>query len=180
MRAAALSVVCLAACASSGRAPVPERETVRIIDTGGVVQMTTYHAEGWVTHELPSPPAAAWAVLRAVYDSVGIAPTVIDSSSQTIGNDGMRLRRRLGKVGLQRYLDCGSTQGGPNAENYEVYMSVRTQVLAASPSGSRVSTTVKAEAKPVSFPGDWVRCTSKNTLERAIAELAGRLAGQRP
>ena len=175
MRRTPLLALCLAACAGSGGTPRPERETVRIVDTGGVTQMTTYHSEAWVTRELPASVDALWNVLPAVHDSLGIPITLRDAARHTIGNDGLRVRSRLGKVGLQRYLDCGSTQGGPNAETYEVYLVLRTQVLPGANAGSRLSTSVQAEARPVNFASDGVRCTSKNTLEKAIADLAGRL-----
>ena len=178
MRAIPLLLICLAACAGSagGPAPEPDRESVRIVDTGGAVQMTTYRSEGWVTRELTASVDALWSVLPAVHDSLGIPVTRRDAARHTIGNDGLRVRTRLGKVGLQRYLDCGSTQGGPSAESYEVYLIVSTQVLPGEVTGSRLSTSVQAQARPVNFAADWIRCTSKNTLEKAIADLAGRLA----
>ncbi|NJD08983.1 MAG: hypothetical protein FIB01_00575 [Gemmatimonadetes bacterium] len=183
MRAMLLLVIGFAACAGTGSTPgpEPERESVRIVGAGGAVQMTTYHNEGWVTHELPASLAAVWSVLPAVYDSLAIPVTSRNAASHTIGNGGLRARARLGKVGLQRYLDCGSTQGGPNAETYEIHLTISTQVLpgAGDETGSRLSTSLQAEARPVNFTADWVRCTSKNTLEKAVAELAGRLAAGR-
>ena len=178
MRATPALVLLLASCAgSSGTAsPEPERESVRIVDSGGAIRMTTYHSEGWVTHKLPASVAATWSVLPAVYDSLGIPVTTRDAVRHTIGNGGLRVRGRLGKVALQRYLDCGSTQGGPNAETYEIHLVISTQLLPGANGGSRLSTSVGAEARPVNFASDWVRCTSKNTLEKAMAELAGRLA----
>lgn len=178
MRAMPACVLLLAACAGSGgtASPEPGRESVRIVDNGGAVQMTTYHNEGWVTHELPAAVAAVWSVLPAVYDSLGIPITTRDVARHTIGNGGLRARGRLGKVALQRYLDCGSTQGGPNAETYEIHFVISTQVLPGANDGSRLSNSVEAEARPVNFASDWVRCTSKSTLEKAMAELAGRLA----
>jgi len=171
-----LSVLLLAACAAGSGGTGVQQETVRVVDAGGGVQMRTFHTAGWVTQDVAAPLDAVWSALPAVHDSLGIPVTARDESSRTIGNDGLNVRRRLGRVGLQRYLDCGSTQGGPNAETYEVHLSVRTQVLPAATGSSRVSSTVQAQARPVNFAGDWIRCTSKNTLEKAIAELAARLA----
>jgi hypothetical protein len=170
-----ISVLWLAACASSGGGGV-QQETVRVVDSGVGMQLTTHHTAGWVTQDVAAPGDAVWRALGAAHDSLGIPVTVRDERARTIGNDGLKLRRRLGQVPLQRYLDCGNTQGGPNAESYEVHLVVRTQVLPAGSGSSRVSSTVQAQARPVNFSGDWIRCTSRNTLEKAIAELAGRLA----
>ena len=128
-----------------------------------------------MTYELTAPVDALWKVLPAVYDSLGIEITRRDPASHTLGNDGLRLRRRLGKVPLQRYLDCGSSQGGPNAESYDVHLTVRTRLQPGAAGHSRLSTTVQAQARPINFAGDWVRCTSKNQLEQRIAELGTAL-----
>lgn len=180
MRATPVLILFLAACASTGGtgSPEPERESVRVVDNGGAIQMTTYHNAGWVTHELTTPLAAVWSVLPAVFDSLAIPITTRDAVRHTIGNGGLRVRGRLGKVGLQRYLDCGNTQGGPNAETYEIHMVLSTQLLPGANGGSRLSTSVEAEARPVNFSSEWVRCTSKNTLEKSMADLAGRLASR--
>ena len=50
-----------------------------------------------------------------------------------------------------------------------VHLAVRT-IVSADPAGSTLSTTVSAMAKPVSFSGDYVRCSSTGVLESRIAD----------
>src|SRR5690606_40865365 len=68
-----------------------------------------------------------------IYESLGIPITRVDATSHIIGNEGLKVRRRLGDAPLTRYLDCGSGQGGPNADTYEVHLAVLTEAREAAP-----------------------------------------------
>src|SRR5512133_676907 len=92
----------LLGCASSGAstgASTPQ-ETVRI--SGGVglptttvdIHPTTANAVTTVGFTVDR----AWGVLRAVYDSLGIAVSTTDAASHTLGATAMKVRPRLGRV----------------------------------------------------------------------------------
>ena len=110
-------------------------------------------------------------MLPSVFDSVAIPITTLDPAHKTIGNSGYKIRQRLGKVTLSRYLDCGNTQIGPNADSYDVFLSVITTVTPEGKSGATLTTAVDAQARPVSFNQAYSHCSSKGGIEMRIADL---------
>jgi hypothetical protein len=180
MRLAILMCLVVAGCASSGpieSAPPPQ--TVRVAGgaTGAAIVMgmsaPTVDAH---SATLSAPIAAVWRVLPAAYESLGIPLSMIDSTTRLVGNTGFNARRRLGSIPLVRLLECGTTQGGPSAETYDIRLSVITQVK-ADDAGTRLTTTVDAMGKPVAFSGEYIRCASTGVLEARIADAAkSRLA----
>jgi hypothetical protein len=131
------------------------------------------------TNSIPFPVAQVWDALPVVYESLGIPVTRLDATKHVVGNPGFKRRRQLGSVSLARYLDCGRGQGGPSAETYEVHLTVLTEVQPAAPAaGTTVATLVDAMAKPVTFSGEYVRCSSSGALEaRILNGPKARLAG---
>ena len=114
---------------------------------------------------------AVWRILPSVFDSIGITVNTIDQSRKTIGNPGYKIRQRLGKSPLSKYLDCGNTQIGPNADSYDVMLTVLSTVAPEGASGATLSTLVEAQAKPVTYNQAYSRCSSKGGIESRISEL---------
>jgi hypothetical protein len=163
--------------ASGGTAPggaTPQRRQVQI--AGAALVMSTEASEDVST--VPAPVTRSWEALRAAYDSVGVAVGTLDPRTYTIGNLGYKVRQRLGRAPLSRYLDCGgSTQVGPNADSYDVMLSVTSTLRPAGEGATQLSTMVEAQARPATFNQGWMRCSSKGALEKRIAELVrGQLA----
>lgn len=172
---AIVSLATLAACSARtpGPGPTSRTETLVVASSGGAVtQVTTVATDRPLAYPLTYTTDQVWRVMPAVFDSLGIPVTELDASRRRIGNAAFRLRRRLGGTPLQQYIDCGAAQGGPNAETYEVALTVFTEVVAGEAASSTVSTVVQANARPISFAGDWIRCTTKGRLEGKIAEIA--------
>jgi hypothetical protein len=120
----------------------------------------------------------AWRVLPVAIDSVGVQSSLLDPKQYVMANEGSRIRQKLGKERLSTYFECGTTQVGPNADSYEVYMSVYTNLTPVKGDSSRtqMTVTVTAAAKPLQFAQDYSRCTSKTTLERKMLDvMAGAL-----
>lgn len=174
-----LTMIPLAACASSssstgGGAARPASQTIGSADVGSITIANSSSAD--VSH-LPFTPDAVWRILPSVFDSIGVPLTTIDQGRKQIGNAGYKIRNRLGKVSLSRYLDCGNTQIGPNADSYDVFLSVLTTVNAEGASGSTITTSVDAQSRPITYNQAYSRCSSKGGIEIRIAELVkARLA----
>lgn len=171
---AALSFVLVSACAPSQTpsTPAPESERVRIggaTSSGLRVTSTTTSRIDTLWTSLDR----VWKVLPAVYATLEIPIERFDSESNEIGNSALKLYRRLGKFPLTRYIDCGTTQIGPNADSYEVMLTVLTKVQQSrsDTANTTVATTVEARARPIQFRGDYVRCTSKGALESRLLEV---------
>lgn len=168
-----IPLAALAACSSSSNvaqsAPVPE--TVRVVGGGAAniaLGMNPTAADAHST-TLSATVADVWRVLPAAYDALGIPLSVVDSTTHLIGNSGFNLRRRLGSIPLVRLIDCGTTQGGPSAETYDIHMSVVTQVKPGD-GGTIIGTTVEPMGRPAAFSGEYIRCSSTGVLESRLAD----------
>ena len=179
-----LSVAVLVGCASANQGsdqpppPAPGREVVRISTTGAAgmgtsgtssVELSSTPNVGVVT--LAAPMDKVWTELVAVYGALGIDVSIADRASRTIGNPSLKVRRRLGSTVLTKYIDCGSTQGAPSAESYEVLLSIHSQLQSPTPNNTTVTTTFQSMGRPVSVSGEYRTCTSTGALEKSIGDL---------
>lgn len=183
MRATLLVPLALAAAAagcssSSAVQTAATPQTVRVAGGGaGSIAMgmsgSTADARASV---VAAPLAEVWRVLPAAYESLSIPLSTVDTTTWVIGNSGFNVRRRLGTVPLVRLIDCGTTQGGPSAETYDIRMTITTHVKAVE-GGTSLSTTVEPMGKPVAFSGEYIRCSSTGSLESRLADaVKARLA----
>ena len=175
-RLAACSAVLLSACASTSQQPsvAPQTDqTVRVVtataSTGSTMSMTQGDSPSQRT--VAAPASRVWDALPAVYQTLGLPITDRNAESHSIGTSSLKLRRRLGDVPLSRYLDCGSTQGSPSADSYEVVLTVVTRLAPAAGDSTSVSTTVDALARPVFVSGEYVNCGSTRALEKRFFDL---------
>lgn len=106
-----------------------------------------------------------WRALPVVFDSLGIPVQTIDPVRHTIGATGFLARHRLKNVPLSRYIDCGSAQMGPAADDYDVRITLLAEVHPAEGGAATVTTTLEALAKPANYAQDYSRCSSKGSLE---------------
>ena len=121
-------------------------------------------------------PAAVFAALEASYIALAIPLSKRDDSARMLGNDGIRMRRQLGRIELRRAFDCGGTSGMPNSETYTIIAGITTSVAADPEKGSVITTVIDASAENPNYPGSGVRCSSTGTLEEAIVkEIRARL-----
>jgi hypothetical protein len=172
------SLLSFAACASSsGSSSSPSRPATQTMGSADVGTITVTNSTTADVSHLTASVDAVWRIMPSVFDSLGVPITTMDVASHTIGNQGYKLRGRLGKVSLSRYLDCGNTQIGPNADSYDVYLSVVSTVVAEGTAGAKLSTTVDAKARPITYNQAYSNCASKGGIEIRIADLVkARLA----
>jgi hypothetical protein len=155
-------------------------ETIRIPGSNGG-RPTTLAVARTVTSSVKTvaaPVERIWVVLPTVYESLGIPVTERDATGHTFGARSLKARRRLGEAPLSRFLDCGSTQGGPSADTYEVLLTVMTQVTPGAAADSpTVTVTVDGMGRPVFVSADYVHCGSTGVLEKRIFDaLSAQLA----
>ncbi len=169
------------ACASTGGsapatpdvAPVPTVNTARVVTgSNSTLQVNTMNIDMDVKLFVTGTVDEAWAVLPGVYAELGIPLSVNDPRTKTLGNTGWRTRRQVGRVPMQRYLECGSSGTIENAETYNINMSIVTSVVPNANGGSVVSTAITGVGKnPVTSSSAEVRCTSKSQLELRIRDM---------
>lgn len=125
---------------------------------------------------LPVAQGPTFDALEAAFTALQIPLSRREPERFTLGNDGLRMRRKLGSMELRRLFDCGGTSGMPNSETYTITASIISAVSTGANGGSVVTTLIDASAENPSFPGSGVRCSSSGSLEDAIAkELRTRL-----
>ncbi|MSR36109.1 MAG: hypothetical protein EXR95_05615 [Gemmatimonadetes bacterium] len=171
-KAALVLILALGACArvatpvSSG--PVADR-VVRV--TGSYeMQMTLNRADAVFTDTLALDPGRAWAALPVVYDFLGLPVHTTNPGLKELGVVAHQPRRIEGQR-LSTFLDCGiSPAGSSYADSYQVYFWMTSRVIPRA-SGSRVQTTVQANARPRDTSGEPLPCASRGRLERRVVEL---------
>jgi hypothetical protein len=163
-----LSFALMTACASAPAGTAsPDRETVRVSGAGN---LRTTAMDQTSDTKISFPVGKVWHALPAAYEQLGIPITQADDPTHTIANGGLKTRRILGQTSLSRYIDCGTTQIGENADSYDVYLTVTTRIDEEPTSGlSILRTTFEAMARPIAFSRDYARCSSKGELEKRIA-----------
>jgi hypothetical protein len=169
------------ACASTGGsapatpdvAPVPTVNTARVVTgSNSTLQVNTMNIDMDVKLFVTGTVDEAWAVLPGVYAELGIPLSVNDARTKTLGNTGWRTRRQIGRVPMQRYLECGSSGTIENAETYNINLSITTTVLPNANGGSVISTAITGVGKnPITSSSAEVRCTSKSQLELRIRDM---------
>ena len=112
------------------------------------------------------------AVLQEAYATLSIPVTDLDQQSRTIGNNAYRVRRRIGDVPTMRALDCGGDSGMPNAETYQLLLTVKSRIIPNDGGGSVVQTTLEGTGKNATTAASSdVRCSSMGALEKRIADF---------
>jgi hypothetical protein len=167
-----------AACGATSSVPSPAStpavRTERVVTSSGGsgVSVNTANVDNNIRLLSTGTAAQVWSVLPQVYEELGIPLTIKDDARKTIGNEGWRTRRQIGRVPMQRYIDCGRSGTIENAETYTINLSIITTVTANSGGGSVVGTIIQATGRnPVTSSTQEVRCVSMGDLEIRIRDM---------
>ena len=170
-----LSLGLLPGCASSGGAmPASgEAEVNRRVqlDYGARSFSMRGHEDVFVHEDTLGPGSGD--LLRevaATYDEMGIPINTVNPEARLIGAVEARLRSDLGGDPLSKYLRCGETITGSVADQYEVYLTVLTQLEPMETGGAVVLTHVRGWAVQGGRSGNNIRCATRGRLEREIFE----------
>jgi hypothetical protein len=173
-------VTAIGACAGSGSssAPAPASSIMRVSGPAGNHDVVLGGNDPSSVRTLPYAADKVWRALPAVFDSIGFPVAMLDQAQRTIGNEAFKLRKSLKGVPLSRYIDCGSsTSIGPNADSYDVVLTMVAEVHPIDAGTSSTRLTFSAVARPATFSQDYSQCSSKSGLEtRFMALLASALA----
>lgn len=169
-----LLLTSLAACASSGSGstltPAPQSIQIAGSPSGGTMAMGGGDAS--TSHVIAFAPDQVWRALPAVFDSLGIPIGTLDAAKRTMGNSGFKVRGRLRNTPLSRLIDCGnSTQVGPNADSYDVNLTLLAEVRPGEAGSSNVNLAFQAMARPATFAQEYSQCGSKAVLETRFVDI---------
>jgi hypothetical protein len=123
---------------------------------------------------------AVFAALDAAYSRLSISLSKRVPEQRMLGNDGLKMRRVLGKLEMRRAFDCGGSAGMPNSETYWITAGIVSSVVSTQPGTSVVTTVVDASAENPSYPGSGVRCNSTGLFENTIEKEMRAVLNSRP
>ena len=164
-------VVLLTTTSCAGSPPdssEPERVTRLRTRIVGDVDMSSDIGVGALV--VNAPEETVWDATVTLFEEFGLEVTRLEQANRTIGSSGRRTRRLNGKR-LSTYLDCGmSRTAGPNADRYDVAVSLTIQVSVETSRSARVRTTLQGRGRPRTSNGNAVLCSSNGDLEGHIIE----------
>ncbi len=175
-----LFAVVVSACASSQSAPGAQ-PPVEIGATTQRIQSAMDNTKligGAVANQVAvgvpvaAPAAEVWTALQAVYAELKVPEGTLETSSRTIGNQQFRVRRKFAGESMMKWVDCGSGSGGPNAETYDIQLSLISYVAAGGAKQSTLTTRVSGQGSDPAFGrSNSTVCNTQGELEKKIEEM---------
>ncbi|MHB1311025.1 MAG: hypothetical protein ACYC3L_03325 [Gemmatimonadaceae bacterium] len=187
-RCTTLALVAAAGCATARPGATPDttppadlaptmQRTVRA--DGSTVSINTAGVYAGISTPVPAPMDSAWAALKAAYRALGIPASRMVEASHLIENERFKTRRRIGKVPMSRILDCGNSQGLPNADTFEITLSISSYLVKNPTDGLNLVTRIEASGSSPYFSGEApVNCPTTGELERVIGEMVRKPAAR--
>ena len=177
-RTAALAMTISALACSAAVTPTQRTESTYIPGAG---VMSVSGENGTVTVVIGAPLQSVWRLLPTAFDSMGVALTLVEPKTHLMANEGFKVRQKLRNERLSNYFECGTTQVGPNADSYELFVTVRSYLepLKEDSTRTRMTVAVTAAAKPLQFAQDYSRCTCKTALERRMLDVIANAVSKR-
>lgn len=171
-----------AACASGGAgssttetAVVPV--TTSLVNSGGTLNIAGANTYSAIGTRLAVRPDSAFKLLEAAYAKLEIPVSREDVKGRSIGNDGLKVRRRIGGITMQTVVDCGEKMGLKNAETWDIFMNILSFVVPDGPEGSQVSTRIQATGHDPTMSGrDEIPCGTRGELEAKIGNTVKLLS----
>ena len=170
-----------AACASAGsggsETTVAPSTTSMIVASSAMSTMSVNTTNEYtaIATPLPISPDSAFQVVSRVYAMLEI-PGVPVAARRAVGNDEIKIRRRIGGMPMQNVLDCGDKMGLPNAETWDIHMNLLSYVQAAPNGTSQLFTRIQALGNPTDLSNrDLSPCSSKGELEKKISDTVLKL-----
>ena len=143
-----------------------DRRYGRTIDTLGVEA------------RLPASAARIWTVLPSAFADLGLEINFREPATKRVGACYQQVHGRLGRELLSTYVDCGDSRSVPNADRFEVGMTVLITVVSTGEETAKVYTFVIGVGDDVASSNAKVWCHSTGALEERIQRLiAERIAG---
>jgi len=167
-----LAAVLAAACAHSpGGGPDTSVTpmTTSLIAPGGTFIVGNTNQYTAIATTVPVKPDSAYDLVQAAYKKLEIPLTQYDARSLSVGNDVLKVRRRIGGLLMQNVVDCGAKMSLPNAETWDIEMNILSYVGDDGKGGAKVSTRIQATGHdPLISERDMIPCATTGALEAKI------------
>jgi|SRR5579862_954907 len=176
-RLGVVALVALAGCAKSGPgpdvsvAPVTDRIAFGGVYASGISLDRTAETVG-VSAAAAFPADRVYQALVAAYKELQVPLTDANPTQHVLGNQSLKIRRRLGGVAMQTYIDCGGQPGQPNAETFDLELNLISFVTAGSDGASTFTTRLTGlGSDPNHGQGNQMHCSSTGELEMRIQKM---------
>ena len=123
---------------------------------------------------LALPAARTWSALASAYNVLNIPIVAYDSTTRTISG-ATSAYRQFHKSPVSRFVDCGSTLVGPNADTHRVELRLETRVVPESDSSSTLRTRLDASGTGSTSA---VNCATTGALEKLVNDQVTTLLEQ--
>lgn len=169
-------MVSTAACAGAGGAPGTPASSAAppgVVITHEGVDANIRNEEHGVGAEMAGSVDAIWAILPAVYEELGLEPSVRQTAQRRFGSTNVSGTRVAG-VPMHHLVRCGPQGSGPaSLTRFRVVLQIVSTVAPVSESRSTVTTRITGQASRIDGTSTGsVECVSTGRLEEMIA---GRL-----
>jgi hypothetical protein len=180
MRRIAFALLALgsAGCAGSKSAPdlgpsSPASTSAMMNPTSGIgASVANQNTSAASKAVIAVPIDKAWQALAKAYALIPIPTTEVDAASHRLGNSAFKVRRKLGNIQLRNALDCGGDDSNPNADSYEITLSVRSQMSVDPSGGTMLQSFVEGVGKnQLTNSSNQVPCYSSGAIETRILDL---------
>lgn len=173
----ALSTACASSSSSGPQTTVSPSTTSLVVGssamgTANIGVSNTYEA---IATAVPLAADSTYKVLTRVYAMLEI-PVAPVATKMAIGNDEIKIRRRIAGMPMQNVLDCGDKMGLPNAETWDIHMNLLSYVQTTPSGTSQVFTRIQAMGNPTDVSNrDLTPCSTKGELEKKIGDMVLKL-----
>lgn len=171
------------ASGSSGGSPATPNVTItpvtqRIVTPGATLNINTVDVNAGYSQIISGTMDAVWTALNVAYSDLKIPITTLVDAQHLVGNESYKVRRRVGTIPMHQILDCGNAQGIPNAETYDILMTISSHLTPNPKGGLTLITRIDATGRSPNFAREnAVACHSSGTLENDIAERVRKKLG---
>lgn len=170
--AAALAAGCASAVSGTRQA-----DTITVITGDGASYEVRRGEDVRTNPTVTVGPEAAWSVLPAVYEVLGLEPDVRNPSRRELGVSAYRISMRFLGRNASDFFDCGLDPGlnRPTADQMPITARVVTAVLPRA-GGSEIATRLEGSARRTGGNAGIAACRSTGLLEVTIGQMVQRLA----
>ena len=175
--ASAASAAACATAATAGPDTSMTPMTTSLVSTTGTFVIGNTNQYTAISTTLPIKPDSAYLLLEAAYKKLEIPVTEDDGSRRSVGNDLLKVRRRLAGIPMQLVVDCGEKMGLANAETWDIEVNILSYVVDDGKGGAKVATRIQALGHdPLVSGRDMIPCSTKGELEVKIGNAVKLLA----
>ncbi len=168
MRIALFWTLLLAGCSAKPSVTQQTGAPTSVVTTGSgsIVQIEEdAELEAPVDHA----PDRVWALIPTIFQQLGLGGGVLDETRRIYGNNRVSANRIAGQS-PQAFVRCANEASGMGSTmRYRIQMAIRTAVTDGPDGGSKLNTSVTAQASPVDgSSASKLDCVSNGKLEREI------------